>query len=118
MDRVLGLGEFAIEAPRAAPRVTSRAIPRVNVTLDPLRRRVTLAEKDWQHILDRHQEMRSLRSEVLRAVRHPTAQFERPGNEIWFYRAAVGPSAWIKVVVVYERGRGRVITAFPRRKLP
>jgi hypothetical protein len=39
-------------------------------------------------------------------------------NEGWFYKADVGPSRWIKVVVIYEAGRGSIITAFPLRSYP
>lgn len=63
--------------------------------------------------------MTKLQFDVLEAVRIPDRR--RAGhepNEEWFYREGVGPSRWIKVVVIYEADRGSVITAFPRRAFP
>jgi hypothetical protein len=36
----------------------------------------------------------------------------------WFYAAGVGPSRWLKVVVVYEGQRGFIVTAHARRSFP
>lgn len=58
-------------------------------------------------------------AEILRAIRAPNQRHPgREPNEEWFYLNNVGPSRWIKVVVVYEDGCGRIITAFPRRAFP
>ena len=43
----------------------------------------------------------------------------RTEGEEWFYAKAVGPSRWLKVVVVFDApDPGRIITAFPRRRKP
>jgi hypothetical protein len=91
-------------------------------TLDPDGRSVFLSASRWEHIVDRgsgHPEMTGLETEILAAVRAPDRR--RPGhepNERWFYRAGVGPSQWIKVVVIYEEECGSIVTAFPRRSYP
>lgn len=91
-------------------------------THDPDGRIVILSPQRWRHIADKdfgHPEMGDLRQEVLEAVRaHDLRRRGREANETWFYRANVGPSRWIKVVVIYEAGRGSIITAFPRRSYP
>ncbi len=85
-------------------------------------RPVALNFTRWKHIVDResgHPEMAGLRGEVLLAIQKPDRHM--PGhepNEEWFYRSNVGPSTWIKVVVIYEAGHGSIITAFPRRAFP
>jgi hypothetical protein len=90
--------------------------------VDPDGRPVALNCSRWEHIVDResgHPEMAGLREEVLLAIQKPDRRM--PGhesNEEWFYRSNVGPSSWIKVVVIYEEGRGLIITAFPRRAFP
>jgi hypothetical protein len=40
-----------------------------------------------------------------------------PGEE-WFYLRVLGPSRWLKVVVTYREGLGRIHTAFARRAFP
>jgi hypothetical protein len=90
--------------------------------LDPDGRPVVLTPSRWEHIVDKetgHPEMASLQAEVLKAVRAPDSRcLGHEANESWFYRAGAGPSRWIKVVVIYEAGRGSIITAFPRRAYP
>jgi hypothetical protein len=81
---------------------------------------VELTRARWEHIVDGHPELGSLQNEVMRAIAEPTRRVTAlpwPG-EAWFYLSSVGPSRWLKVVVLYESGRGRVITAFPRRAFP
>jgi hypothetical protein len=89
------------------------------VVVDPAGRRVELLDDRWKHIVARHPEMEALRDAVLRAVTAPTEQLagRRPGEQ-WFYLGDVGPSRWLKVVVNFDAGAGRIITAFPRRTLP
>jgi UDP-N-acetyl-D-mannosaminuronic acid transferase (WecB/TagA/CpsF family) len=41
----------------------------------------------------------------------------KPGEE-WYYRRTGEPTRWLKVVVHYVDGFGRIVTAFPRRRLP
>jgi hypothetical protein len=90
--------------------------------LDPAGRPVVLESSRWAHIIDRssgHPEMATLETEILEAVRAPDRfRVGHEPNEGWFYRADVGPSQWIKVVVIYEKDCGSIITAFPRRAYP
>jgi hypothetical protein len=84
------------------------------------RTRVELSAERWAHIVDGHPELETHEADVLRAVEAPTST--RPGrapDERWHYLAGAGPSTWLKVVVVFDSsGRGRIITAFPRRRKP
>jgi hypothetical protein len=81
---------------------------------------VVLSHERWEHIVDGHPELEAHEDDVLRAVEAPTET--RPGrapDEHWYYLASAGPSRWLKVVVVFDSaGRGRIITAFPRRRKP
>ncbi len=89
---------------------------------DPDGRRVDLTQERWDHIVDAengHPELDPLQAEVTRAVEAPDRRSPgRAPNEEWFYSADIGPSRWLKVVVVFDEGRGSIITAFPRRALP
>jgi hypothetical protein len=91
-------------------------------TKDPEGRTVCLSDERWSHIINSeygHPELEQLRGEVLGTVSSPDRRLSgRDPNEEWFYVAGVGPSRWLKVVVVYEAGRGRIITAFARRSIP
>lgn len=91
-------------------------------TRDPEGRIVVLTEERWNQIVDPdggHPEMAPCREEVLTAVTKPDTQLpgRAPGEE-WFYLKSWGPSRWIKVVVLFEGGSGRILTAFPRRSKP
>jgi hypothetical protein len=96
------------------------APPEVLATVDdPDGRPVVLTAERWRHVLDGHPELALSREAVLAAVRAP--DHRRPGREAgeeWCYLATTRPSRWLKVVVLYEGGRGRILTAFPRRSLP
>lgn len=88
---------------------------------DPDGRTVVLDATGWQHITrpDGHPELAPLQNAILRAVSEPHDR--RPGNrsgQEWFYGVGFGPSRFVRVVVAYEGGRGRIVTAFPRRRLP
>lgn len=92
-------------------------------TTDARGRRVELTEERWSHITDSatgHPEMASLQAELLVAVENPDRRLPgRASDEEWLYLAGVGPSRWIKVVVVFDAGGvGRIVTAFPRRSIP
>jgi hypothetical protein len=88
-------------------------------TLDPDGRRVELTEERWRHILAGHPELATHLEAVARAVREPDRRLAgRQDDEEWFYLEHAGPSRWLKVVVHYERGRGRIVTAFGRRSMP
>jgi hypothetical protein len=86
---------------------------------DPDGREVQLDLRGWLHILTTHEELRADQEEILSAVAEPDRRMQghRPDEE-WFYRSGVGPSRWIRVVVHYEQGRGRIATAFARRSYP
>jgi hypothetical protein len=81
---------------------------------------VELTRARWEHIIDGHPELASLQDEVMRAIADPTRRVTSLpwSGEAWFYLSSVGPSRWLKVVVLYESGRGRIITAFARRAFP
>jgi hypothetical protein len=88
---------------------------------DPDGRRVELTAERWAHIAGpgSHPELAGLLAEVLRAVSEPTqVRAGREPDEMWFYLQDVGPSRWLKVVVVFEPDRAYIVTAFPRRRLP
>jgi mannose/cellobiose epimerase-like protein (N-acyl-D-glucosamine 2-epimerase family) len=88
-------------------------------TLDPDGRVVELSAKRWSHILDGHPELAPHLESVTRAVREPDRRMAgRQLDEEWFYLEDAGPSSWLKVVVHYEGGRGRIVTAFGRRSMP
>ena len=83
-------------------------------------RRVVLEVERWQHISEAHPELEPYRAALLRAV--GAAERIVPGRaegEEWFYAEGVGPSRWIKIVIVFASdGTGRIITAFARRRKP
>jgi len=81
-------------------------------------RPVYLSDERWGHIVDGHPELHAWRDRILSIVREPAQVVpgRRPGEE-WFYGTG-GPSRWLKVVVQWEDGRGAVVTAFARRRLP
>jgi len=89
-------------------------------TRDPWGHRVVLTHDRWLHIIKAHPELERLRADVLHAAHAPTVVHPgRAADERWFYLANVGPSRWLKVVVVLDPGGfGRIITAFPRRRHP
>jgi hypothetical protein len=88
-------------------------------TLDPDGRRVELTEGRWRHIVAGHPELAPHLAAVTRAVREPDRRMAgRESNEEWFYLESAGPSRWLKVVVHFEGGLGRIVTAFGRRSMP
>jgi hypothetical protein len=110
------LPDMATAVPRSsALTVSHRQI--VAITSDPQGRNVVLALDRWDHIAARHPELAISQRDVVLTIRTPDAQRAVSTDESWFYKAA-GPSAWIKVVVVYSGRKGRIITAFPRRAMP
>jgi hypothetical protein len=92
----------------------------VRLIRDPEGRDVLLGVERWEHIVDGHPELGHVQEEVLRAVESPTEVIPgRSSGEEWFYLEGAGPSRWLKVVVVFDRSnRGRIITAFGRRRKP
>jgi hypothetical protein len=93
---------------------------RILVTLtDPSGRRVVLDERGWRHITLDHPELRVHQMTIRQAVEEPAFRHRgRRPNEEWFYLEGVGPSKFLKVVVRYSAGGGRIVTAFPRRSVP
>jgi hypothetical protein len=88
-------------------------------TIDPDGRPVAMELRGWQHILDAHEQLGVGPETILATVASPDRRTRgRALDEEWFYRANAGPSRWIKVVVHYERNRGLIVTAFPRRSFP
>jgi hypothetical protein len=83
-------------------------------------RDVLLSPERWRHIISAHPEMEAYETEVRRAVEAPTTVLSgREPNEEWLYLEGVGPSRWLKIVVVFDSGdRGRIITSFARRRKP
>ena len=73
----------------------------------------------WAHISASHPELAGLAEVLLRVVAEPERRLPgRIANEEWFYAAGVGPSRWLKVVVIYEGQRGFIVTAYARRSMP
>lgn len=87
---------------------------------DPRGRLVVLTRPRLDHIRTEHAEMSGLVHKLLRAIRDPDDVLDGwEDDEEWYYLAGAGPSAWIKVVVAFDRfATGRIITAFPRRAKP
>jgi hypothetical protein len=83
-------------------------------------REVLLSPERWRHIASGHPEIEVYEQEVRRAVESPTAVLPgREPDEEWLYLEGAGPSRWLKVVVVFDSAeRGRIITAFARRRKP
>jgi hypothetical protein len=112
--------ELMPQAPKKMSRSHAPTVPPRRIaalTRDPQLRRVMLTVDRWTHIVARHPELSDLQDPVVQAVHSPTIQQARPDGEAWFYIPG-GPSAWLKVVVVYSGDTGRIITAFPRRAMP
>ena len=88
-------------------------------TVDPEGRRVVLTFAAWRQIVDEHGELEVHRAVVLAAVHNPDRRMTgRSPSEEWHYIATARPRRWIKVVVPYEGRKGRIVTAFPRRRFP
>lgn len=86
---------------------------------DPDGRLVELTDERWEHILDRHRELRTLQSEVLHAVTSPTlVRAGREPNERWYFLADTGPSRWLQAVIASREERWFIASAFGRRRLP
>lgn len=86
---------------------------------DPDGHLVELTFERWGHIVVEHPELVPHRAEVLAAVMDPYARVQgQRDNELWFLLKKEGPSRWLQVVVAYEGGRGWIVTAFARRRMP
>jgi hypothetical protein len=88
-------------------------------TTDPDGRRVLLSSERWLHIIEDHEELAGELDEILRGLARPALRRHgRWPEEEWYYLAGPGPTRFVKVVVHYEGGEGRIVTAFPRRAFP
>ena len=73
----------------------------------------------WGHIVVEHPELFEHLPEVLAAVRNPYSRVSgQRDNEHWYLLKKEGPSRWLQVVVAYDGGRGWIVTAFARRRMP
>jgi len=88
-------------------------------TVDSDGRRVSMPFEAWRHIVEAHPELILDQLQLLRIVEAPEHRITgRETGEECFYRSGLGPSRWVKVVVHFERHRGNIVTAFPRRRFP
>ena len=89
-------------------------------TTDPDGHWVVLESARWRHVREDHPHLAVHVQVLLEIVAAPDQRLPgREAGEEWFYgHNRGGPSSWIKVVVHYERVRGRIVTAFPRRSFP
>jgi hypothetical protein len=86
---------------------------------DPDGRCIALTFERWGHIVVAHPELAPHRDAVLAAVHIPHMRLAgRRKNEEWYLLKKEGPSRWLQVVVAYEGGRGWIVTAFARRRIP
>jgi hypothetical protein len=79
---------------------------------------VVLLPSDWSYV-SRKPDRGLTEAILLDVIRAP--DIERPDPDPRcrrYYKRHVGPSTWLRVVVRYEHGEGRVYNAFPNRKLP
>ncbi len=80
---------------------------------------MTLSRQRWRHIVTRHLELGVTPEALLAAVARPDRRVPgREAGEEWFYRCGAGPTLWIRVVVHFDKKRGIIVTAFPRRAFP
>lgn len=99
--------------------LSARHAGRVWQMRDPRGRTVVLTPERWLHVLIEHGDLTEERDTVLSAVAEPTVvRRGRAANEVHYFRARVGPSSWLQVVVHYHDETGRITTDFGRRWLP
>jgi hypothetical protein len=88
-------------------------------TTDPEGRHVILEPLRWINILHKHPQLDVAPEVILSIVSAPAQRLVgRHPEEALFYGRGAGPTAWIEVVVHYNRESGAVVTAFPRRSFP
>lgn len=115
VDVVVGVAEDRQPGP-----ILSHAMDELQKIRDRQGRDVLLSPERWRHIVNGHPEIEVYEQEIRRAVESPTAVLSgrEPGEE-WLYLEGAGPSRWLKVVVAFDSAeRGRIITAFARRRKP
>lgn len=94
--------------------------PRLADVRDPKGRPVALLARIWHEKITRdHPELAEHLGDVLLAVQQP-GHIEPDPREARarHYRRGVGPSRWLLVVVSYEQGPARIVTALATRKDP
>lgn len=115
-------------APRTGPGSSSSSKRRNGARAGHTRRRQSSSPSStrrsrartcWLHVVRYHEELQAELQAILDGLAAPTLRRRgrRPGEE-WFYAAGPGPTRFVKVVVHYEGGEGRMVTAFPRRAFP
>jgi hypothetical protein len=88
-------------------------------TTDPWGRQVLLTEERWEHIIDKHREMESWQTELLKVIPAPDVITPDRMRGRWHYWAAgTGVSRWLFVVVDWRHRPARIVTAFPKRRDP
>jgi hypothetical protein len=90
------------------------------VVLDPddASRSVALWPTDWAYIVGKPARGISL-AEVEAVIRGPDLRVVDPNpRRERFYKRAIGPSAWLRVVVDWTGSEGRVYNAIPMGSLP
>lgn len=109
---------MSIRALRQAQLVTDNVV--IAETQGPDGRTVVLLERIWHHkVLVARPDLADLIDDVLETVRRPEHSASDPViDRHRFYRRHVGPTLWLLVVVSYEQGPARIITALGTRKNP
>jgi hypothetical protein len=94
---------------------------RVFAVRDRTGREIVLTQERWSHIQIRHPEVQEgyltdIERELVEAYE---IHYWPDRNEEWHYLKKVGPTRWLKVVIVWDDPEhGRIITMFPRRSKP
>jgi hypothetical protein len=66
------------------------------------------------HVIKQHPELASMIDDVLDIVTRPDVITPDPEASRWrYWRAGVGPTRWVGVVVVWSASPPFIITAFP-----
>ncbi len=77
---------------------------------------IRLPEERWEHILQRHQDLATIQSEVLVTVSNPARILTGDEGELLAIRE-LEPEKWLVVVYRELIEDGFIITAYPTRRL-